>query len=75
MSSVFMQDMKEDLAEDAALTVQSPRQPMQEDRSPNEGVMMNAVEEADEFEPQTGDMDFIFDGMIEALRRRSIQNV
>ena len=70
MSSVFMKDMKEDLAEDAALTVQSPRQPMAEDRTPDD-MMMSTEEEVNELEPQPDGMNFFFDGMLEALKRRS----
>ncbi len=68
MSSVFMSDMQRNLEEDAALTVQRPRQSLQEDRSPDDDVMMS-VEDGDQFQ-QTDEIDFMFDGLLEALKRR-----
>lgn len=77
--------------EDAALTEQSPRQSLQEDRTPETEFM--AIEQEDislqediPIEPQdmmleiedvddiqsNGDMNFIFDGLLEAMRRRNL---
>ena len=63
MSSVFMNEMQRNMVEDAALTEQRPRQSPQEDRSPDEDIMMD-------IEPQEDDMSFIFDGILSALERR-----
>ncbi len=64
MSSVFLNGMERNLEEDAALTEQRPRQSFQEDRSPDEDMMM----ETEQVE-QDGDMDFMLDGLLEVIRR------
>ncbi len=81
MSSVFLKEMKRNMDEDAALTQQSDRQEMQEDRTPETEFM--PIEQEDSslqedmmmdtqpVEQPDGDMDFMFDGLLEALKRRS----
>lgn len=64
MSSVFMNQMQDDLAEDAALTEQRPRQSFAEDRTPDEA--MDSQTESGQ------DTDFIFDGLLEAIKRRRL---
>ena len=67
MSQLFLNDTKRSLEEDAALTEQRPRQSFQEDRSPDEDVMMDI--ETDESE-QRDDVGFMFQGLVEAIKRR-----
>ena len=54
------------LDREEGLTDQLPRQMM---KTADESIM-NTEREADEFSERGGDTDFIFDGMLEALRRR-----
>jgi hypothetical protein len=67
MSNLFNIGDEQRLDREEGLATQLPRQLM---RTPNESIM-NTEREAEEFN-QGGDMDFIFDGMVEALRRRSM---
>ena len=84
MSSVFLNDMKRKLDEDEALTQLRHRQSLQEDRSSEQEFMPIETEdkaferedmmmetEVFQEEPE-GDMNFIFDGLLEAMRRRNL---
>ena len=66
MSNLFNVGDSQRLDREEGLTAQSPRQLM---RTPDESIM-NTEREAKEFS-QGGDMDFIFDGMLEAMKRRT----
>ncbi|KKM72456.1 hypothetical protein LCGC14_1420370 [marine sediment metagenome] len=65
MTTFALDGIRKNLEEDAALTEESPRQPFRENGTPAADVNENELQ-------QTEFMDFIFSGMLEALRRRSI---
>lgn len=89
MSSIFLNEMQRNMEEDAALTIERPRQSLEEDRSPEQEDMtleqefmaidqedmplqedmMIEMEEIDNVQP-TEEMDFMFDGLLEAIKRR-----
>ena len=69
MSNLFNIGDEQRLDREEGLATQLPRQMM---RTPDESIM-NTEREAEEFS-QGNDNDVIFDGMIEALKRR-ISNV
>lgn len=65
MSNLFNVGDSQRLDREDSLAEQLPRQLM---RTPDESIM-NTEREAEEFN-RGGEMDFMFDGMIEAFKRR-----
>ncbi len=59
------------LEREARLTEQLPRQPLAEDRSPSDSILMDVEREADEFsdEPEN-DFDMMLEGLLAALIQR-----